>query len=306
MDIIGDIVEHRVVCPGDALRLHRLFSFMLLASCCFGGIPYDSITGYVQDEYGQPVPDAIVTLWQDGRMWQPNESILHGITNPQATGLDDYKKGWFLFGLLFPGDYELTAGKRGYNGTASVHINASVPVNNKTVYSPYSITIVIEDFDASLSQEQVSYRGAIAGEIWNGPHMKQVYYANVSIWQDGQMVKITGNPQKSMGNYSFKHLAPGQYLIKTEAMVPSGSIITENTTVDIGTGLVNKEIVMQYYPQFGPVAFIDPSPMSTPSPSPMTTPVHASATPASSAGIFMIILSIGLAGALIFMPLRKE
>lgn len=148
-------------------------------------IPLDVITGVVADEYGQLVPGVTVTLTQDDVLWQPNESIFYGVTNPQVSGSESDKTGSFLFAMLYPGQYVITAEKWGYKGSASVRIN------DTNVHSPHPVTVVLEDFDAALSQEQASYRGGVAGQIWDTMHDMLVHYANVSLCRDGQMVKVS-------------------------------------------------------------------------------------------------------------------
>jgi hypothetical protein len=287
---------------------------VLCAGFCFSSatvsasVPYDVIPGLVLDEYGSPVQNATVTLWQDGQLWQPNETWFPGITNPQLSRSINNKEGSFLFGLLFPGQYTVTAEKYGYNRSAVVNIV------NSTVHSPYSTNIVFDDFDAALSQKQVSYHGAIAGVIWDRHSEIMVRNAKVSLWQNGQMVKITGNPQNVVEcSYSFKHLAPGTYEVRVETTAnPSSDLITENRTVEVGTGNVTADIVMQYL-VFSSLPPTTPTPvLPTPSTTPATPSAPAqtatsaqTATPVPSPGLIMILSSIGLA-ALFNRELRKS
>lgn len=271
--------------------------FFFSSTTAIADIPLDVITGLVLDEYGQPVPNATVTLMQGGRLWQPNESVFSGITNPQTSGFEGDKVGWYDFSLLYPGQYTIMVEKWGYKGSASVQIN------DTNVHSPHSVNIILEDFDAALSQEQVSYRGGVAGQIWDTMHDLLVHYANVSICHDGQMVRISDNPQKSMdGNFSFRHLAPGRYEIKIEAPQPSGDIVCENATVDVGTGIVNNDIIMQHYASHHPSAPTR-SPVSA---SPSPTPEPPTATPAPSTGAIMVLLCVCCTGVLICKSLINK
>lgn len=283
-----------------------IFTCILISVSCYlsavvsAAVPYDVIPGQVLDEYGSPVPNATVTLWQDGRLWQPNESIFPGITNPQTTEIEGDKAGAFLFGMLYPGNYTLTVEKYGYEASASVNIS------NTTVHSPYTTNIVIDDFDAALSQEQVSYHGGITGIVWDRKSEIMVRNASVSLWQNGQMVKITRNPQIVPGGYyMFKHLAPGQYEVKAEKPNLSGELITENRTVYVSSGNVTADIVMRYL-VFSSLPPMTPTPVpssATPSPTPTATPTQA-ATPVPSLSLVMILSSIGTA-ALFAHEFRK-
>lgn len=51
-------------------------------------ISYESkglITGFVIDENGSPVSNAIVTLWQDGQIWKQTNIVIGTSENPQKS-----------------------------------------------------------------------------------------------------------------------------------------------------------------------------------------------------------------------------
>lgn len=260
-----------------------------------GAVPLDVITGQVLDEYGNPVPDATVTLRQDGQLWQPNEKLYPGCQNPQTTNNSKSNEGVFLFALLYPGHYTITAEKYGYTGFTGIDIS------NSTIHAPYQIKIAINNFDAVLTQEQATYHGSITVVVWDRSHREISHYANVSLWRDGQLVRLTNNPQKATeGKYSFKHLAPGKYNIRVEEFGFTGRLSIENKTVDVGSGPVATEVVMQYIaksrpvPTWPPNVSRSPSPSSSSSPSPMPTQTPVT-TPAPSPDLAMIFSSIAIA-----------
>ena len=231
-------------------------------------------------------------------MWQPNESVLSGITNPQATGVEGDIKGSYVFALLFPGQYTVTAEKYGYKGSASVHIN------NTTIHSPYSVTVAIQDFDADLTQEQAQYHGAITGVVYDRSQRVMTRYANVSLWQNEKMVVMPKNPQKG-GNttYVFKHVAPGHYAIRAEMSAMSFfSGIVVNASVWIDTVNVTADMILPSSAPSGP----HPTQVPSPTPTQVPTEVPSTATPAPSVGVIMVLLSIGYAGVLICKSFRKK
>ncbi len=75
-----------------------------------GSVPTAYVTGYVFDEAGNPVPSAIVTLRQDGNLWQAGKFIYGDGANPVTTSIHSPAKsgvlteGSFAFGHLFPGE----------------------------------------------------------------------------------------------------------------------------------------------------------------------------------------------------------
>ena len=101
----------------------------------------------------------------------------------------------------------------------------------------------------SLSPEQLSYKGGVAGTIktyWGYGFIG----ANVSLWQNGQLVKMPGNPQSthardyngSKVDYLFEHLAPGQYQIVVEYHSPSRE--TESIVVNVSDRIEVSDIVL--------------------------------------------------------------
>jgi hypothetical protein len=266
-----------------SLALVFLFAGCYSSTIVSGALPYDVITGYVLDEYGNPLPDATVTLWQDGGMWQPNQTLNPGGKNPQPSSADRKDTGAFLFAFLYPGRYTVTAEKYGYTGSASVEIS------NSTVHTPYSTRILIPDFDAALSPEQASYHGAVTGVVWDRYHTVITRYASVTLWRDGQMVNVTGNPQKRENDtYLFKHLAPGDYMVSADMTDPTGHTYAGNASVYVGTGTANADITLDYLMHVHLIG--------TPAPSP--TPVSGSdALPTPYPGQTMVLLSLIIATA---------
>jgi hypothetical protein len=226
-----------------------------------GPVPGGYITGYVLDENGVPVPGATVSLLQEGNLWQPDKygypSLPYGI-NPQTTRIayhdnDSFlNEGGFLFGLPIPDEYTLAAEKDGYKGSASVHIAHELLYPNASsgsVSRTFTVNITLKGYhQPTFSPEQLSYTGAIFGEIRGVPgyHVG----ANISLWQDGRMVKMPNNPQYTLErnysgkevDYMFEHLPPGNYTILAEYI--HGGNYCDTITVDVDTRPMRADMVL--------------------------------------------------------------
>jgi hypothetical protein len=215
-----------------------------------GPVPGGYITGYVLDEDGNPVPDATVSLLLDGQLWKPSKySYPDNRDNPQTTRIAYHdtegflQEGSFLFGLPIPDEYTLTAEKDGYKGSASVHVGRDTRV--------ITVNITLSGYrQPTFSPEQLSYTGAIAGEI-RGDQGYPVG-ANVSLWQDGRMVKMPDNPQSTLKlNYSgqrvdyiFEHLAPGNYTVMAEYWVSGNIFDSKTVSIEVGTRPMRADMVV--------------------------------------------------------------
>ncbi|WP_048198734.1 carboxypeptidase regulatory-like domain-containing protein [Methanocella arvoryzae] len=224
-----------------------------------GPVPSEYITGYVFDEDGKPVPEANVSLWQNGQLWTPGKHQLAGVENPQAS-LPSYsiisgvpKEGSFLFGFTAPGEYTLTAEKDGYKGEpVSVHVGEETLSANRleAIDNPVMVNITLTGYHMpTLSSDQQSYTGAIAGTIKTARGY-DVTGVNVSLLQDGVMVDRPDNPQSSFHrnlsgkriDYLFHHLAPGRYTVKAEYF--AGADFNDTVTLDMDTKVMRADIVL--------------------------------------------------------------
>ena len=216
-----------------------------------GPVPGGYITGYVLDTDGNPVPDATVSLLQDGQLWNPGKYSCfapypNGV-NPQTTRIAYHdtegflQEGSFLFGLPVEDEYNLTAEKDGSNGSVRVYIGGDTQV--------MTVNITLSGYhQPTYPPAQLSYTGAVAGEIRGN----QGYPAgaNISLWQDGQMVKMPYNPQYTLErNYSgqrvdylFEHLAPGNYTVMAEYW--NGYNYSENISIRLGTHPIKADMVL--------------------------------------------------------------
>lgn len=228
-----------------------------------GPVPGGYITGYVLDEDGIPVPDATVSLLQEGQLWQPEKynypRFNYGI-NPQTTRIAYHdtegflQEGSFLFSLPLPDEYTLAVEKDGYKGSASVYIPRELlyPDTNDSVPRTFIVNITLKGYhQPTFSPEQLSYTGAIVGEIRSVPG----YHAgaNLSLWQDGRMVKMPNNPQSTLDyyylgkrvDYLFEHLAPGNYTVMAEYRGDGyyGNY-SKTVSVDVGTCPMRADMVL--------------------------------------------------------------
>jgi protocatechuate 3,4-dioxygenase beta subunit len=257
-----------------------------------GPVQGGHVIGYVFDADGNPIPGATVTLWQDGQLWNTTNIIWGFCTNPQTTNIynevtDGYlTEGAFNFGLLYPGEYSLTAEKYGYSGKSAIF-----RIGNETMRQtildpmlpPTIMNITLNNYHVpTYTPEQLSYTGAIEGTI-QGENGGGTELANVSLWQDGHLVNIPHNPQEELRHnfsgrsidYTFEHIAPGHYTVMAEYSTIHlvGNIIGNDTvSVDVGMDTVMAEIVSQFafpQPSWPPDEInssVSPSKESTPTP----------------------------------------
>lgn len=257
-----------------------------------GSVPAAYVTGYVFDEDGKPVPCATVTLRQDGNLWQAGKFMLRDGANPYATSIHNQvtmgylTEGSFAFGLLFPGEYTLTAEKDGYKSSSvGFHVGEDTMSPNQLFAASHEIhaNITLAGYHVpTFTPEQRSYTGAIAGTIRDrtGDTTPQ---ANVSLWKDGHMVDAPDNPQASSWqnvsgravNYAFEHLAPGHYTVMAEYY---GFGWNDSISVDVGTDTVMADIISPYgfpHPSRPPSLTASPSADNSVSPSTESRPTPA-------------------------------
>lgn len=255
-------------------------------------IPTAYITGYVLDEDGKPVPHATVSLWQDGQLWS-TKYLLSPSDNPQMSriaytnesgSLGSLKEGGFLFGFAYPGDYILTAEKDGYNGSSmGIHVGEDTISSShlESIPHPVMVNITLKGYHVpTLTPSQRANTGGIIGSIGS-----QYGHGagDVSLWRDGQLVRLPDNPQKSFVrdyagkevDYVFEHLPAGHYTVKV--VYHAGPIDEEETfPVDVGTSIVTADITLTKMPPRPQLATYvpDPSQSTTNVPSP-TQPTPA-------------------------------
>lgn len=222
-----------------------------------GPVPGAFITGYVLDEDGNPVPGAVVSLWQDGQLWQSGKYEYYPSNNPQKTNIA-YSNTGFRFGYIYPGEYTLTAEKDGYKrGPVGVHVGNETlsPTLLDSVAKPIMVNFTLNGYHVpTLTPEQRSYTGAIAGNIWAaaGYPVTAVIGVNVSLWRDGRLVDRPDNPQSSFKqnfsgesvDYLFEHLAPGRYTVMAEYQTPY--VYNDTVSVDVGTRPMRADIVLSH------------------------------------------------------------
>ena len=216
-----------------------------------GPVPGGYITGYVLDMDGNPVPGATVSLLQDGQLWNPGKYSCfapypYGV-NPQTTRIAYHdtegflREGSFLFGLPVQDEYTLTAEKDGSNGSVRAYVEGDSQV--------ISVNITLSSYrQPTYSSEQLSYTGAVAGEIRGDQGYPAS--ANISLWQDGQMVKMPDNSQDTLErNYSgqrvdylFEHLAAGNYTVMAEYW--NGDNYSETISISVGTRPMRADMVL--------------------------------------------------------------
>lgn len=139
---------------------------------------------------------------------------------------------------------------------------------------------------AQSTVEMINYSGEITGSIkdLSGQYLSGV---NVSLWQNGQILKSPENPQLASRNYSFGHLAPGQYelsavMIHFEQFAYTKSIEVKNDTVTM-------DIVIPFY-----WTQIAPTQQIIPTISKITSIPDLSVTPAPLPGIMEIVITISI------------
>jgi hypothetical protein len=129
---------------------------------------------------------------------------------------------------------------------------------------------------------------------------------NVSLWLNGQIVNVPGNPQIVSRNYSFGPLIPGQYEVR--AVMKHFEQFPAARSVNVSNNTVTVDIKLPFY--WTQVAPTSPPTLSptlvtltlTPTPMPTSKPSN---TPAPSPGMIANLLSIGVAFLLICL-LKKS
>ncbi len=256
------------------------------------------VKGFVLDEDGNPVSNAVVTLWQDGHIWMEGKR-LSGCTNPQRTWpYDDegiyYQRsdGEFSFVFVNQGSFIVTAEKEGYKASAIVYVtnDPSNSTFNDTLSPP--VTLTLDSYHIpSFSPEQLSYTGAVAGTLRNDMGVR-LGSVNVSLWQDGKMIVMPGNPQLPQlrnvsgqeVDYLFEHLAPGQYQVIAEYWW--GGKYNESVMVNVDDRL---EIVNIPLSQFYAHPLITPTLSPVSSPAPAAMPSWSMAMILSSIAIALLV-----------------
>lgn len=190
------------------------------------------LTGFVVDDLGHSVPGANVTLWQNGQM-------LNYSGNPQESG-DGLTAplGVYTFVIsqdsLQPGTYQIIAIAGSYLGSINVDYNGTTVSKNITL-----LGFVYVPGPTATPTPAAAYPQYLTGLVLdcNG---KSVPYANVTLWQNGQLVSSPNNPQLSsaggtsaLGLYNFTinqdTLQAGEYRIMAEIDGQSGNVTINYT-----------------------------------------------------------------------------
>jgi hypothetical protein len=249
-------------------------------------MPLDTIKGFVLDEAGNPVPDANVSLWQNGTL------VPCGMGNPQQSRFFDkivysYPSsneyaGMFWFGMIYPGEYTIRAEKRGHVGTTITNVT---PVE---VHYAFVANVTIPGYHVPVfTPEQLNLTGGAAGTIRYADGTR-AYGVNVTLWQNGDMVERPGNPQLSKTrnvtgrevDYLFDHLAPGQYNVVVESNAALKE--TESVPVNVTDSLAVTDLVLSH-----PYSPVPPGPgTATPS-----TPGPCTLLVLSSIGVAAVLVS---------------
>lgn len=284
------------------------------------------IFGVVEDSLGNPVSNATVTLWQQGKLWQSSGVVWGSGLNPQTTAYyqygSDMPEGSFAFGIVQPGSYLLTAEKGGYSKTVIINIQGSMPQETFD-----SAVMPVEQIDFHLGEYPFTFypevdrsnAGAITGFI-NGSR-GLASGVNVTLMQGGNVVSMVRNPQISSdrvipedgGNYLFEHLARGQYRVVIETIGEFGEPCRayKAVYVDNETQVVSFEIPSNVTSdQATPVPSIRPAPTATPMP-PAASEVSPAAIPsdvpvATPAPISELMSIVGVLGATFVLCMRKR
>lgn len=267
----------------------------------YSGIVGCGVNGYVLDTNGNPVSDAIVTVRQNGEIYRPSEGILG---NPQVSQIYSYdhndfgSAGYFQFGAYDVGNYTITAEKDGYNSSVNV------PVTNVVVGHSVSQNITLNGYYVpAFSKDQLAYMGAIVGVVLDRDGVI-LSYTNVSLWQNGRLVKIPHNPQYSLygkngDEFLFEHVPPGHYQLLADETNRLGD--AEGMAVDVDNSPVTANVTMHNYTHI----VMGPPPQNldtTPIPSQMTPSDTPKPTPFTG-GLF--VGSSIIAAALIYAHKKK-
>jgi hypothetical protein len=187
------------------------------------------LVGFVVDDLGNRVPDANVTLLQNGQM-------LKYSGNPQYSG-DGLSAplGAYYFIIqqdtLQPGGYQILAVKGSFMGSIIIDYNGTTV--NKNIRIPGYVYVPPPTMTPTPTAS-VTYPQYLTGLVLdcNG---YSVPYANVTLWQNGYLVSSPNNPQLSsaggasaLGFYNFtinrNTLQTGEYRIMAEMGGQSGNI----------------------------------------------------------------------------------
>jgi hypothetical protein len=244
------------------------------------GFVGSTIEGHVLDANGQPVPNAVITLWYNGQIANPSGG---SVGNPQISRLYSYNTnysgdvGFFNFIVYDTGQFTLTAQIDGYNSSTGVFVSNDSPgitnIVNITM-SGYRVPV--------LSEEQLAYTGGVTGVVLDNSGIV-LNGINVSLWQNDQLVSIPSNPQIASldGNrFLFTNLSPGHYELFANTMSTSlPPSYVDDAYVDVYNSTVTMNITMHNYtylnmnppstpPDFTPPPSPCPSPSLPPSPFP--------------------------------------
>lgn len=206
------------------------------------------ITGYVVDENGNGVSNAVVTLLQNGGKWQFAGKIHYAPRsdeNPQISGIDH--PGSFTFGEVVSGNYTVTAEKDGFTGSKDFYVSSDTGkkiTHEPLRFSETAVNVSLKGYKVPVfNSTQISYTGAITGSVYDGSHGLRV--ANVTLWQSGQMLKVPKNPQRSLpGTYQFEHIPPGQYEVRAEACDVAGNWHNSSISVTVVDTPVQADVVL--------------------------------------------------------------
>jgi hypothetical protein len=250
-------------------------------------MPFDTIKGFVVDEDGHPVPDANVSLWQNGtlvpcNMGNPQQSLYYDDINYYSSS--NMYAGMFWLGMVYPDNYTVRAEKRGYVGMTTVNVT-QVEVH----YAFFANVTLAGYYVPVLTWEQRNLTGGIAGVITgvNGTVWPGV---KVTLWQGGDVVQMPGNPQLSSAmmvdgrgvNYTFDHLAPGQYTIVFEYRGLDNE--TKNVSVDVADRPAMADVVLTNVIPVVPLNDATPSP-----------------TPAAGPDALLVLSSLGIVIVILYM-----
>lgn len=261
-----------------------------------GSLVSGSIAGKVLDADGNPVSNAVVTLWEDGVIAHTgsNNPIISELYSNEGATDEQFAEGRYQFFGVYPGNYTLMAEKDGQKSSTSIS------VNNETVHRTFeelngsndtiSVNLVLKNYHVPvLTPEHMSYMGEITGTIYD-QNSVTIPSANVSLWQNGELLIIPKNPQYaySNGTYRFEHIAPGQYQLTAE----EEGHVSSPATVTIADTMIKVNITIADYAWLPP-GWLPPGP-------PMTTNVTLVSDrpkPTPAAGILTLLLFLIVAVA---------
>ena len=183
------------------------------------------LSGFIVDDLGNGVPGVNVTLWQNGQ-------LMNYTGNPQESGDGLIAPlGAYSFvtrqDTLQPGVYQIMAQNDGFIGSITVNYQGMTVNKNISllgyVYIPQATPM-----------PNVTYPLYLTGLVLDCNGIS-VPGANVTLWQNGQVISCPENPQQSSdgqtsapGTYNFTvdrdNLSIGDYQITAEKYGQPGSI----------------------------------------------------------------------------------